>query len=93
MKPTRLVQPSQFMFTFKIEYALSNRKEWHITTSNIAMCPSYRNVLRFYPLVRTIDLKNAKRPSKRAKFKKNSYWRSGKKKIIGHLEVAESVIS
>ena len=27
-----------------------------------------------------IDLKNAKRPSKRAKFKKKSHWRRGKKK-------------
>ena len=29
---------------------------------------------------RTIDLKNAKRPSKRVKFKRNSHWRRGKGK-------------
>ena len=62
--------------------------------SNTMSVYSFQYAYGANPLPRTIDLKNAKRPSNRAKFKKTSHWRRGKKNNwpnrddqIGHLDM------
>ena len=69
-------------------------KQWNDVfsyTKSVAMSSGTDGVIN--ACLALYDLKNAKRPSNRAKFRKTSHWHRGKKNIIGHIEMTKSVIS